>query len=143
MDVGSRVMRMTDERLITALRQSAAVAPHAGLQPVVDDTSALVLVPDERTHRYDETRTRQLRGARVDRSGQFSFWWTPPGDGMGGILNESEVTEAFTTYLRLVSAIGVDEGRRYAVAAGVTGSMISVVDGHLGSQSRSGASLGP
>ncbi len=76
------------------------MAAHTGLQPEVADTGVTVTVPDERHYRYDEARPRQLRGVRLDRSGQLSAWWTLPRDTMGGILNQTDLVEAFTEYLR-------------------------------------------
>lgn len=118
------------------------MAAHTGLQPEVADTGVTVTVPDERHYRYDEARPRQLRGVRLGRSGQLSAWWTLPLDTMGGILDQTDLVEAFTEYLRWMGVVGVEPERRYAVAAGVTGSMINIVEGPMSTHSRSSATFG-
>jgi hypothetical protein len=140
--IPARILSTSHQRLINALRQHGSVAAHTGLQPEVAGTGVTIAVPDERHYRYDELRPRQLRGVRLDRSGQVSVWWTLPRDTMGGILNEADLVEAFTEYLRWMGAIGVEPEPRYAVAAGVAGFIINIAEGPLSTQPRNSATFG-
>ena len=135
-------MRSLPDRLVAALRNTGGLPQHAGAEPRYDEISAVVELPQP-AYRYDETRPSQLVGLRIDRRGQISVWWTLPRDGVGGgILNEAELSRTFAQHLRLIRVLGVSEPTRYALAVGVTGSMISVVEGTLPEVSRSSAHFG-
>ncbi|MEP9362940.1 DUF4062 domain-containing protein [Nocardioides sp. CN2-186] len=138
-----RVMRTMTDRLVTALRSSGSLPIHAGVEPRSDDQSATVeLPPPARRGPIDVLRPSHVMGARVESSGQVSVWWALPTDGMGGVLNAADLTSNVAASLRLAGLVGVGAARRLAVAAGVEGSMISVVDGPLGQTGRSRANFG-
>jgi hypothetical protein len=141
--IPSRMLRASSDRLIAALRTSGAVRGHEGLDTSAGDDFVTIEVPPRREDHMlpGQTRKGGVRGLRLDLSGQTSVWWLPPGDGMGIVLSTTELPDAFTTALRLVADL-VPQSERYAVAAGVTGSFVNVVDGPPPSSSRSQASFG-
>lgn len=141
--IPARVMRTMTDRLITALRSSGAVRVHAGLEPRSDERSATVEIPPpDRRGPIDVLRPSHVLGARVQSSGQVSVWWALPTDGMGGILNAADLATNAAASLRLAGLIGVGPAQQLAVAAGVEGSMMSVLEGTLGQAGRSSASFG-
>lgn len=136
-------MRGLTDRLIAELRSSGALPAHAGVEPRSDDESVMVEVPVETERRPLDAYTPScIRGVRVQRSGQVSVWSSLPKDGMGGILNAKDLALRVAEALRLVGAVGTGEGGRLTIAVGVSGSMISVVDGSLNEMGRSSASFG-
>lgn len=140
--IPSRVLADSGQQLINTLRQTGTLPAHAGVEVKTGDSEVIVDVTAAQHYRYDEPRSRQLRGVRIDRNSQMSVWWSLPGDGMGGILNEDDLLEAYTTYLRWIGATGPEAELRYAVATGATGFMINIVEGQLSNQSRNRASFG-
>lgn len=141
--IPARVMRTMTDRLVTALRSSGAVPVHAGVEPRSDERSSIVEVPPpDRRGAIDVLRPSHVLGARVQASGQVSVWWTLPTDGMGAILNAADLTTNAAASLRLAGLIGVGTAQQLAVAAGVEGSMLSILDGTLGQTGRSSASFG-
>lgn len=141
--VPSRVLRASSDQLVAALRTSGAVPGHEGLDTFAGDDFVSVEVPPRREDHMIPGQLRKggVRGLRLDRSGQTSVWWLPPGDGMGILLSTTELPDAFATALRLVADL-VPQSDRYALAAGVTGSFVNVVDGPPPASSRSQASFG-
>lgn len=142
--IPARVMRSMPKRLVASLRSSGALEAHAGANPRLDDGSAVVEVPasDDRGMR-DAVQPSRLMGVRVDSGAQVSVWWSLPTDGMGGIVNEADLTAMAARALRFAGTTGVfDADQRLAVAVGLNGSMFSVIDGQLPSSPRSSASFG-
>lgn len=140
--VPGRVLRNMPERLIGALRVTSVVPAHAGLEPRADDQGALVAVPvPARNQNRDAVQPSHVRGVRVGADGQISVWWDLPQDGLGGILSPAEFGEAAARALRLAGAAGVTERARYAVAVGVSGSLLSVVEGAMPQGSRRNAAM--
>jgi hypothetical protein len=141
--IPARVIRAMPERLITSLRESAAVPAHAGVEPRSDDSQAIVEIPEGERDLSGDLRPSQLRGVRIDGLGQISVWWALPADQLGGgILNLANLAGMAATALRVIGRVGADSSRRYALATGVSGSMLSVIDGPLPTHSRSSASFG-
>lgn len=141
--IPARIMRTMPDRLVSSLRASSAIPAHAGLEPRADDEHAIVEIPEHDRERRHELRPSRLRGVRIDGSGQISVWWALPADNMGGgILNLADLTQMAATALRLIGSVGAEESKRYALAAGLSGSMMSVIDGPLPTHGRSSASFG-
>lgn len=140
--IPARLMRAMPDRLIGALRGSAAVPAHAGLDPQVDDEGAAVEVPAGPRQARGTVSPGTLRGVRVSSSGQVSVWWSLPSDGMGSMLSEGELGEGCARALRLVGAIGLPDAARYGVAIGVSGSLISLVNGALPQSGRTSTNYG-
>lgn len=141
--IPARFMRTMTDRLVAALRSNGVLPPHAGAEPRSDDSSAIVevSVTSERRH-MNALQPSRFLGVRVQTSGQVSMWWSLPSDGMGGILNAADLATNAAAALRLAGAVGAASSQRLAVAVGVTGTMLSVVDGSLGQSVRSSASFG-
>lgn len=141
--IPARVLRASSDRLVAALRTAGAVAGHEGLDSASGDDFVSVEVPPRREDHMlpGQVRRGGVRGLRLGRSGQTSVWWLPPGDGMGIVLSTTELPEAFATALRLVADL-VPPSDRYALAAGVTGSFVNVVEGPPPASPRSQASFG-
>lgn len=141
--IPARVLRASTDRLVRVLRESNAVAAHEGLQPEATEDFVSIEVPPRREDHMLSGRTRSggVRGLRLSRSGQASVWWLPPGDGMGIVLSTIELPDGFAAALRLLGEIAPAR-ERYALAAGVTGSFVSVIDGPPPSSSRTQASFG-
>ncbi len=83
-----------------------------------------------------------LRGVRVSTGGQISVWWSLPSDGIGSMLNEGELAEGCAQALRLAGIIGLADAARFGVAIGVSGSLISLVNGALPQSGRTSTSYG-
>lgn len=141
--VSARVLREASDRLVAALRSSGAVAAHEGLEPITADNSVSVEVPARREDHMlpGHIRPGGVRGLRLERTGQASVWWAPPGDGMGVVLSTTELPEAFANALRLIGDVA-PKSNRYALAAAVSGSFVNVVDGPPPASPRSQASFG-
>jgi len=140
--ISGRLMRAMPDRLIGALRASGAVPAHAGLDPKVDDAGAAVDVPAGARRPMGAVEAGALRGVRVSPTGQVSVWWSLPSDGMGAMLNADELTEACARALRLAGSVGLSDAARHAVAIGVTGSLITAVEGSLPHASRTSTNFG-
>lgn len=140
--IRARLMRAMPDRLIGALRGSAAVPAHAGLDPQVDDDGAALEVPAGPGQRMGTVSPGILRGVRVSSSGQVSVWSSLPNDGMGSMLNEGELAEGCARALPLAGAIGLPDAARYGVAIGISGSLINLVNGALPQSGRTSTSYG-
>ncbi|KGN41030.1 DUF4062 domain-containing protein [Knoellia aerolata] len=140
--VSGRLMRAMPDRLIGALRASGSVPAHAGLDPKVDAGGAAVDVPLGARGSMGTVAPGALRSVRVTPTGQVSVSWSLPSDGMGGMLQLDDLAEACTRALRLAGSVAISDAGRYVVAIGVTGSLLTVVDGSLPSSSRTSTSFG-
>jgi hypothetical protein len=138
--IPSRVLRTFPAHLAAVLRNSGVVPVQVGLAQRQDADAALVEVPDTRRREMDAVASRAIRGLRVAKNGQISVWWELPSDSIA-ILQEADLTDAIAQALRLAGAVGITDQGRYAVAAGISGRMVSVVDGPMPTTSRRQVSM--
>jgi hypothetical protein len=138
--IPSRVLRTSPDHLAAVLRNSGVVPIQVGLVPRQDEEAALVEVPDNRRREMDAVASRAIRGLRIAKNGQISVWWELPSDSIA-ILQEADLTEAVAQALHLAGAVGIAHQGRYAVAAGISGRMVSVVDGPMPTTSRRQVSM--
>jgi hypothetical protein len=122
------------------LRNSGVVPVHTGVAQRQDADAALVEVPDIRRREMDAVAPRAIKGLRVGENGQISVWWELPSDSIA-ILQEADLTAAIAQALRIAGAVGMADQGRYAVAAGISGRMVSVVDGPMPTTSRRQVSM--
>lgn len=140
----ARQMRALEERLVTAMRTAGALPPQMGVTAAASPEAAQVeLPPRERGGGFNEVHVSALGGVRVASSGTVSIWWALPRDSMGGILDEAELTASTTKYLRLVGAMRLLEGRRFALAIGLGGSTTLLSEGHVTGVGRTSTTVNP
>lgn len=144
LDGGDRSVRQMGELsnpLISKLRTYGVLPQAAGVD--VDDTADAVTisVPAEQRRGFHESTQRQFGGVRVSKTGQVSAWTTLPRDGLGAIVDPDDLIDTFTEQLRVIGALNVLNGARYAIAVGLGGymSMVSIAKAGV---SRSSASMG-
>lgn len=139
--ITTRVMSSMAERLINSLREAELLKPHEGAAPATDATSATVTMTHERIGSHDALRPRQFLGVRIDSVGQVSTWWALPRDMMGGALNQEELADAIAQALHVTGIILGDGPERFALNVGVSGSMVSLVEGPLQVNGRRSATM--
>jgi Domain of unknown function (DUF4062) len=135
----ARVMSLLTDQLVTGLRSAGAIPPASAVVPTQSKKAIMVDVPAER-HGFREVRLGQLRGVRVAADGQASLWWSLPGDGLGTLLDANQLPASVAAGLRLIGALRLLDGTRFAVAIGLT-SMSMVSEGVVTGVARSSASL--
>lgn len=121
-------MRQIPGQLLTALRSSGTLPVEAGATVSGADEAALVELPQEQGA-WDDARSSQLLGVRFSSAAQLSMWSTLPGDSMGSILDADDLAATLTHQLRLAGTINILPGNRFAVAAGLGGSLTRITQG--------------
>ncbi|MGN2638603.1 caspase family protein [Nocardia takedensis] len=145
--IPARLMRTLSGPLIDLLRSTGALRPEAGVTPTVTSDAVTVGVPAAQPGGYNQTYPSELLGVRVDRRRQWSTWWTPPGDMLGAILDEQELTATIATRLRMLGAVTqVDETSandrdRYVIAIGLSGATGSISEDKATGAPRTRASI--
>ncbi|MBL0886888.1 DUF4062 domain-containing protein [Myceligenerans indicum] len=120
--IPSRMMLDLPDRLAGSLRTLGAVSMTAGLEPGGDRDSASVQV--SATDTRSTPSPGALLGVHVSTTGQLSVWWSLPRDGLGHILDENILVQNLTDGLRLAGGLKILTGETYAIAAGLSGSML-------------------
>ena len=131
--IPARLRRAMPDRLVGALRRSAAVPAHAGLDPRVDHEAAAVRVPGRPRQpmgRFAAKYPRRLvrvstggRDLRVVVTACRATAWAPSSTRASSL----KVAQA----LRLAGIIRLPDAARFGVAIGVSRSLISLVNGAL------------
>lgn len=68
---------------------------------------------------WNTVRDPQLLGIRLSPNGQASIWATLPGDGMGSILDDTELPKQVAGLLRLIGQLRIVESPNMAIAIGI------------------------
>jgi hypothetical protein len=118
----SRQMGELQTPVLERLRAFGALSPADGASVTADETSLTIETPAGEGRRFNSVRRRRLAGVRVAKSGQLSIWFELPGDGMGSMLDLDDLMAGCAEGLRLIGAMNLLVGDKFAVAAGIGGS---------------------
>jgi len=136
----ARQLRELPDHLVTALRAAGALPVAAGAEPAVDDGAVVIELPQQQ-RRWDEVHDCSLAGVRIAADGQFSLWWSLPGDRLGAILDADELVATVARGLRLVGALKVLPDGDSAIAIGLGGSLMTISEGRVTGTPRGSASM--
>lgn len=120
----TRQLHLIPDALIGSLRTYGAVPMAAGVEPVATDEHVTIDVPERDRPVHGADSPAQFRGVRIARNGQVSVWTTLPRAQIGAHINEIVLTSVITDQLRLVGALNVLTGERFAISVGLAGSMM-------------------
>lgn len=119
--------RMDDlpDAIITKLRTFGALAVAAGAEVKQSDETLTVVLPlTERRH--DASTPHEFAGVRVARDGQVSVWTRLPHDHMGPMLDDFDLQEVIAEQLRVLGVLNIEDGERFALSAGIGGTLSMV-----------------
>lgn len=114
----SRVMSELAKALPDRIRNSGLVAASDALLTTRPEGAVVVSIPSQRAG-WDAPREWQLLGVRLGVDGQVSVWASLPGDGMGSILDPTELPDQIAKLLRLAGMLRVIESAQVAIGIGV------------------------
>lgn len=134
----SRQIHHLPDALIGSLRTFGAVPMAAGVEPIATDEHITITVPERDQPLRDGGAPAHFGGVRIAKSGQVSAWTTLPRAQIGAHVDEDAVTSIVTDQLRLVGALNVLSGERFAISVGLAGSMMI----NVGSNSATSFGLG-
>lgn len=121
----TRVMRDLAQVVPVRLRESGLVDTSAPLSTSRPAEAVMVTtLPPTRTTALNTVQEPQLLGIRLGTDGQASAWAALPRDGMGAILDETELPGQIAGLLRLIGQLRVVGSSNVAIACGVTPTML-------------------
>ena len=138
----ARLRRTLPEQLISALRAAGALPPEAGASPDATSDAVVVELPTRGPAGFGQTCPTELRGVRVDGAGQCSLWWSLPYDSLSSIIDAEELTATTARHLRLIGAMKLLTGERFALGIGLGGNQRSITEDKVTGVPRSRVSLG-
>ncbi|GAB1694146.1 hypothetical protein KRM28CT15_59490 [Krasilnikovia sp. M28-CT-15] len=110
----ARIMGDLANALPARLRESGLVNASEPLTTSRPDGAIMITVPHQQTG-WDTVRDPQLLGIRLSPNGQASVWATLPGDGMGSILDDTELPKQVAGLLRLIGQLRIVESPNMAI----------------------------
>jgi Domain of unknown function (DUF4062) len=119
----ARIMGDLASALPVQLRESGLVDASEPLNTSRPDGAIVVTVPHRQTG-WNAVREPQVLGIRLSVNGQASVWATLPGDGMGSILDGTELPTQIAGLLRLIGHLRVVESPSLAIAIGIQPTMM-------------------
>jgi hypothetical protein len=119
----SRVMADLANSLPYRIRESGLVGGSEGLPTARHRGAVTVSIASPPTG-WNVPREPQLLGVRLGVDGQVSVWATLPGDGMGSILDPTQLPEQIAGLLRLIGMLRVVESNQVAIGIGVDPAMM-------------------
>ena len=114
----ARVMAEFSDALPTRIRESGLVAANEGLSTTRPGGAVIIGIANRPTG-WNTPREPQLLGVRLGIDGQTSSWASLPGDGMGSILDATQLPEQIADLLRVIGLMRVIQSRHVAIAIGV------------------------
>jgi hypothetical protein len=114
----ARIMGDLAQALPIRLRESGLVDASEPLTTSRPDGAVVITVPRRRTS-WNAAREPQLLGIRLAADGQASAWASLPGDGIGAILDETDLPGQLAGLLRLLGQLRVIESPQVAIAVGL------------------------
>jgi hypothetical protein len=114
----SRVMADLATAMANRIRDSGLVAASEALPTTRPEGAVVVSIASGRAE-WNAPREPQLLGVRIGVDGQVSAWASLPGDGMGSILDPTELPEQIAGLLRLIGLLRVVDSDQVAIGIGV------------------------
>lgn len=114
----ARIMGDLANALPARVRESGLVNASEPLTTSRPDGAIVITVPHHQTG-WNTVRDPQLLGIRLSPNGQASVWATLPGDGMGSILDDTELPKQVAGLLRLIGQLRIVESPSMAIAIGI------------------------
>jgi hypothetical protein len=136
--LSARLLEQVEQGLPDRIRQAGLVAAAAGMSTNHARASVVAEIPELRSQGV--TRAGGIALVRVDGTGRCTIAFRLPGDSMGGILDQNEVTSRVASALRLAGQLDLTGAERVAVGLGLnSASMVSI--GSTSSVPRTSSSL--
>lgn len=138
--LSARVLSQLEQGLPHHLRESGLIAPAAGVETTHVNDRVSATIPPPGTSSRAGLRTGGPALVRVDSQGRCTIAFRLPGDSMGSVLDESEITSRIASALRLSGRLDLTDAPRFAVGVGISSaSMVSI--GSVSALPRSSSSL--
>jgi len=136
-----RVMTEAETNLPEQLRRIGAIPAAAGVSVSANGDELIATWTLDQRRRFGEVRNGDLVAVRLSPAGQLSWSWTLPGDGLGTILNSTDLAGRIASSLRFAGAMRVAPADRYVIAVELTDVQIAS-EGELTAVARQSASFG-
>jgi len=137
----ARVLGQVAEGFATRVRRTGRVPDEVALAPQIATDGSVSLTFPEPDRHWNQTRPAVSLGVRLDQSGQVSWWGTLPGDGIGSVLDPTDLTRQVTDALKLLGSLAlVDQQADVAVGLGIDDTTL-LTFGSVRHFPRSGASM--
>lgn len=123
--IPARRMHDLPDAIVTKLRTFGALAVAAGAE-VNQNVDAVTVALPLTERRHDTSTPHEFAGVRVARDGQVSVWTRLPHDHMGPTLDEDDLQKAIAGQLRVLGVLNIVNGDRFALSAGIGGTLSMV-----------------